>query len=159
MDFSEYTKLLIRAALVDWVVIAFIFAIVIIDDLLYVHSGKKVKRDKEHENLSSLAIILLIIYSIYTFFSDTYPIIKDIVCHSYVYVSGEYSTVHYPASKTNNHCWINITTDDGEIIILHYPSMIDADDFPADDCYGTALYSESSKIILEFIPSDVDNGS
>lgn len=47
MDFSEYTKLLIKTALADWIVVFIIALIILIDEIVYVNSKKECLRKKE----------------------------------------------------------------------------------------------------------------
>lgn len=83
------------------------------------------------------------------------PIIKDVVGEHYDWVRGEYQTEIRHGNRYNGTTkYIIMTMDDGQEVHLDFSKGIDMEDFPENGTYGTAVYAENSKYLLDFIPDE-----
>lgn len=171
MDYSEYSTQLIKTIIAECAELIFFLPFV----LMHIFSGektsknirtartakkknalKKVEEETLAGDLGVLAyFILIIVYAI-----NVLPIVQDIMGNCYDCMHGEYQIETAPsnASGSTPTKWVIMTTDDGEEVRLNFSKGIDMDDFPENGTYGTAVYAENSKYLLEFIPDEpLDN--
>lgn len=164
MDFSAYQTQLIKTILSELSG----FLIILLFVLLYMFKSEKSsaakgtqkmrKRSKKAEEdvlavdvFALLYPLMFIVFAIHIIS----PIAKDIRSKCYIQVHGEYQTeIRRGTRYEGTTKYVIMTTDDGQEVHLDFSKGIDMDDFPENETYGTAIYAENSKYILEFIPDE-----
>lgn len=150
MYFSAYSIQLLKTIIPQCLLVIIGLHPFILTNLDYPKSKKRSKaakaaRKRELRDFYAALLLACVALVIYTAIVVA-PCIKDIAGEHYSCLHGEYQ------KKTSARAVI--IADDGEEVHLDFSKGIDMDDFPENGTYGTAVYAENSKYLLEFIPDE-----
>lgn len=152
MDFSEYTRTLIKCIGCNWIIFAVLTPLFLWPEISYIRKrtfkkGERTKAEKD-ANIGMLGLLLVFALTSY----NTIPAAIDAIEENYVSVHGEYWT-----SKGKYRISVYVITDDGEQVDLRVPDgsgLIKNDVIHLGEDIGTVWYAEKSGYILDFIPDE-----